>query len=263
MHVVHERLVRRSPEQQLQLRRRPRPVERPEREFGRAGQAADVRQPALERMPQPDLARPEGRDDGEPARRRSCDHVHDRIQRRAIGPLQVVDHQHDGLLRDICRSSQASNPRTNSPFFALTSGKSSTASATRVQRRPDGQEWDRHRCQRRQVPDSTVDDPSRSAHARATRAVLPTPGSPAMTTVCAVARRRVAEDTADDGPADRLGPPRPARVRLRRPRHQSGTRPPEIRGIERELRRGTRFGAGRGIRPWTRPNPNDRRENGS
>ena len=46
------------------------------------------------------------------------------------------------------RSSQASNPSTNSPSFAVTSGKSSPASATRAQRRSDRQERDRHRGQR-------------------------------------------------------------------------------------------------------------------
>ncbi len=261
MHVVHERLVRGSPEQQLQLRRRPGPVERPERELGRARQAADVRQPALQRMPQPDLARPEGRDDGEPARRRSCDHVHDRIQRRAVGPLQVVDHQHDGPLRAPPIQPGVEPRARTRPPSRVTSGKSS-ARLGDSRAAPTGSagtgSTSRSAAGRRRTAPSTTHrgrhrpgPRGRSCRRRDRRRSRPSAPSPAAEST---------EEAADDGRAHRLGPPRPARVRLRRPRHQSGTRPPEIRGFERELRRGTRFGAGRGIRPWTASRPIDRRE---
>ena len=67
MHVVHERLVRGTPEKQVQLGGRAITVERAERELGGSWQAPDVRQPALKRVPQPELARPKRRDDRQPA----------------------------------------------------------------------------------------------------------------------------------------------------------------------------------------------------
>ena len=198
IHVVHERLVRRSPEQQLQLSRRPRSVQRPEREFGRAGQASDVRQPTLERMPQPDLARPEGRDDGEPAGRRSCDHVHDRVQRRAVGPLQVVDHQHDRPLR-APPIQPGVEPEDELALLRGDLGEVLARLHDCAQRRSDGQERDRHRCQRQARA---------GQHRRRPLAVRTGPGHEGGLADAGItgdhdrlrlARRRVAEDTADDG----------------------------------------------------------------
>ena len=83
------------------------------------------------------------------------------------------------------RSSQASNANTNSPSCPVTSGSSPPATA--IARNADrmGRNGIDIDANGRHVPHCTVDDASPSAQARATRAVLPTPGSPAIRIVCA------------------------------------------------------------------------------
>ena len=154
--------------------------------------------------------------------RRSRDHVHDRVQRRAVGPLQVVDHQHDGPLRAAPIEPGVEPAATNSPSFAVDL-EDACRPASAMPRSADriGRNGIDIEVSGRHAPDSTVDDADRGRRRPGPRARSCRRRVAGDHDRLRLARRGAVEEPADD--PELIGSARRHGAATARLRHGHGT----------------------------------------
>ena len=150
--VVHQRLVRDPTEERLDLHHRAVPIEGAEVEFGDPRQAPDIRKPALQRMIQRHLSCAKRCDDGQATVRRTGDDVHERVERAAVRPLQIVDDENH---RFLCATlvEPRIEPERELAFISADVGDDLARSGNPSQRGADRQEGDGHGRERKACPE--------------------------------------------------------------------------------------------------------------